>query len=53
MTYNTLQGIFTIVIGFVAWPPQWYKKVAKLLCVNSSHSGHVIAASSWPRDSLS
>ena len=27
MTYNSLQGIFTTMIGFVTWPP--YKSVQK------------------------
>ena len=26
MTYNSLQGIFTTMIGFVTWPPYTYMK---------------------------
>ena len=35
MTYNSLQGIFTTMIGFVTWPPYW--------------SLIAIVASDWPR----
>ena len=31
MTYNSLQGIFTTMIGFVTWPPYIYIYIYKMI----------------------
>ena len=39
MTYNSLQGIFTTMIGFVTWPP--YKNKGHLIKDDSAKGGQV------------
>ena len=47
MTYNSLQGIFTTMIGFVTWPPYTYIKDDSTIILVAYIV--IIVASDWPR----
>ena len=47
MTYNSLQGTFTTMIGFVTWPP-FVKVPCKLLYVIQVKEFLIKCSTSWP-----
>ena len=50
MIYNSLQGIFTTMIGFVTWPPN--VQLLGLTRYQSFWSPITIVVSDWPRTFL-